>query len=192
MEIVFSFTSFFHGPLTQVGIYHTYSRCSFECHASAFPFLCESSHMCLVINMSYNTCIPFVLNSFSYSVWYLPWLATSYTCTSFTWLVCDDLSIHLFQWLCKRVNALWATIFFKIPSQLFFGKWSTCTKRGFPLSPSPHSTTSQYSYHQIWLLNLSGHLHSWSNLFTCGTMCILHNNACNGHCYSRQNEIIHA
>jgi hypothetical protein len=110
-RIVFSFTSFFHGPCTQVGICHTYSRCSLKCHVNTSSILCNMRAMCLVISMSYNTCIPFVLNSFPYSVWYLPWRAISYTCTSFTLLVCghtiiDGLSIHLFWWLCKKVSAL--------------------------------------------------------------------------------------
>ncbi len=44
-----------------------FNICSFEHYVNMFPILCKFSCICLVINPSYHTCIPFVLYSFPYN-----------------------------------------------------------------------------------------------------------------------------
>jgi len=55
-------------PFTWAKIYHTYSKCSFECYMNMSLILCRSNHRHLVINSSYHICILFVFNSFLYNV----------------------------------------------------------------------------------------------------------------------------
>jgi hypothetical protein len=49
--------SFFSGSFTWVGVYVTFSKCSFRYHASTCLFMCGSKGRCLVINSSYHTYI---------------------------------------------------------------------------------------------------------------------------------------
>jgi hypothetical protein len=72
-----------------------------------------------------------------------------------------------------------------------FENWNTCIKRGFSPSPPPHLTMNKYFYHQEQLLNFNRCYHNWFDLLEYGTMCIVHDNACNDNCHSRENPIIH-
>jgi hypothetical protein len=88
--------------------------------------LCKSNCRCLVINLSYHACIPFVLESLPHSVTYSPWFATSYSCTSFMLLVSICISA------CVEMSALQPMMLFKILSQLPFWKMEHTYKKKFP------------------------------------------------------------
>jgi len=52
MQFVSSNAVLFDGPTTRIGIYFTYSKCSFRCCANTFSLLCKFIHKGLVINSS--------------------------------------------------------------------------------------------------------------------------------------------
>ncbi len=76
--------SFFGKSPTRIGVCFASSRRSFGYRASTFMLMCGFKGMHLVINSSYHTCILFILNSLFYNITYRSWLATSYSCESFT------------------------------------------------------------------------------------------------------------
>jgi len=82
--VISSLTCFFDKLTTWIRFF---SWCSLWCHMSMFPILCKSHNGHLVNTSFYYTCILFVFNSHPYSVTYMLWHATSYSCTSFTLLV---------------------------------------------------------------------------------------------------------
>jgi hypothetical protein len=61
----------------------------------------------------------------------------------------------------------------------YFGKWSTCSEGGLPLFPSPHLMTSEYSYHQRWILDFNGHYHCKLDSHRYDGMNTDDNNTCN-------------
>jgi len=131
-----------------------------------FPPMCGSKGRCLVINLSYHTCISFTFSPFPYNIMYLSWLATSYGFPSFMMLVWSYhrqfkyvfTSTPLGKW---AYSSPWYTS--RYYCKYCFRKWNTCLEGGFPLFPSPHSTTNGYPYHQRWFSDLDGHHHCWPN-----------------------------
>jgi hypothetical protein len=189
-----SFTCYFYGPIAQSKICHTFSRCSFKCHTSTSPILCKFNYECLIISLSYHTCISSFLNSFLYDIMYLLWLVISYSCTFFT------LSMWTYHWwfgypfMSKVLVQKWThytfdtfrdtitTIALKIGTHI--------PNRGFPPFPLSHLTSSQYSYHETQNLDINGCCHSLSYLLEYGILCIIHNNACNDSCYLWKDKIM--
>jgi len=78
---------FFGGLLTWIRFCFTLNKCSFGYHTNTSLLMCGSRGRCLVINLSYHTKISFIINSLSYNITYLSWLATSYSCPPFMVLV---------------------------------------------------------------------------------------------------------
>jgi hypothetical protein len=99
--------------------------------------LFKSNYKCLVINLSYHTCILFIFDSFLYNVMYPPWSVTFYNYTSFTFLVWTYL-VPLIIWvfICfsahAGMNTLQPMILFRIPLQLLFWKVEHMYKNKFP------------------------------------------------------------
>jgi hypothetical protein len=78
---------FFGGSFTWAVLCLSFSKRSFKYHANTSPFMYRSRSSCLVISLSYHTCISFILSWLLYNTMYLSWLATSYSCPSFTMLM---------------------------------------------------------------------------------------------------------
>jgi hypothetical protein len=159
--------------------FHTFNRCSFKCsfrcHMNTYPILCRSNCRHLIINLFYHTCILFVFGSFPYNNMYPLWLVTSYSCTSFLlwmWTYYWWFGYPLLLMLVQEWTNYSPWYFLAYHCNYCFGESNTCVKNGFPPFPPPHSTSSQYSCHERWLLDLSRCCHSWSNLPKYGTMCM--------------------
>jgi hypothetical protein len=103
--IVSSCIDFFDKSFTQIKVCHTFNKWFFTHHVNTSLILCKSNHKHLVINPSYHTCIPFVLDPFPYNITYLPWFATSYNYTSlpYWWFGYSLDSVHV--WLCTHCNS---------------------------------------------------------------------------------------
>jgi hypothetical protein len=149
--------------------------------------MCGSRDKRLVINLSYHINILFILSPFSYSITYLFWLATSYSCPSFIMLV------WLYHWQSRYpfvLVPLWEWVYSN-PQHIsrychsyYFGKWSTCLKGGPPPFPSPHPMTSGYPYHQKW----HGRCDCWPNSHRYSAMSIVNDNTCSDDMFRKKHD----
>ncbi len=72
---------------TWARVYFSFNKHSFKYHANTFPFMCMSKGRRFIINLFYHICISFIPSLLLYNTMYLSWLATSYSCPSFTMLM---------------------------------------------------------------------------------------------------------
>jgi hypothetical protein len=158
-----------------------------------YVHVCGFKGMHLVINLSYHTCILFILDSLSYNITYSSWLATSYSCESFT------MSMWSYHWLFRYPSILvslweWTYIspwhILRYYCMYCFGKWTTCLKVSFSPFPSSHPTMNGYHYHQIWLLNFDGHCHCLLNSHKYGATNINDDITCSDDAYLGKYMII--
>jgi hypothetical protein len=154
-----------------------------------YLILCRSSCRHLVINLSYHTCILFVLGSFPYNNMYPLWLVASYSCTYFmlwVWTYYWWFGYPLVLMLVREWTHYSPWYFLTYCCNYCFGELNTCIKKRF----STFSLTT-LNVELIFLSweDLSRCHHNWSNLPKYGTTCIFHDNACNNSC-SREDMII--
>jgi hypothetical protein len=192
--LILSLVVGFFGRLpTWIGIYFAFNRCSFRNHVNMALLMCKSKGKCLVISLSYHICISFILNPLLYNIMYSSWLASSYSCPSFTVFLWSyhwqseypftSMPLHESTYSSPQYIS-------KYYHNYCFGKWNTCSKGGLPPFLLPHLMTSGYPYHKKWLLDLNGHCHYWLNLDRYGATNINDDNTCNNDGCLRKNTII--
>ncbi len=153
---------FFGGLLTQAKVYFPFSKHSSKYHTSTPLLLCGSKGRHLVINSSHHTNILFIINSFSYSITYLFWLAIFYNDPPFTMLMWS------YHWQSRYpfvLMSFWEWMY-NIPWHILgyyynycFREWNTCLEGGLAPFPLPHSTSNGYSYYYKWFPYFDGHYH---------------------------------
>jgi hypothetical protein len=141
---------FFSGSPTWTRIYFTFNKCFFKHHVNTSSLMCGSRGKWLIINLSYHICISFIFSPFPCNITYMFWLATSYSCPSFTVLV---WSHHWWSRYLFALMPLWERTYNnpRYPSgyyrNYYFVEWSTCLEGGVPPFPLPQSMMSGYPYH---------------------------------------------